>query len=111
MILIFALVCGVLINGLNSFGFVASAKIYFLLISLFIAFVSTAGTAAFTLITFTTIYFVFGVMYSLVISDHQVDINSYVNHYTTWLMELVRIALYHIDQLRRMNSKERLRFT
>lgn len=62
-ILVILLMCGILISAFNAFGFLATAKVYIPVISLFIAFVYTTRLAYVGMIIFMLIYTVFAFLH------------------------------------------------
>lgn len=83
----------ILFSGLNTIGFLASAKIYVAFGPVFILLVTNYKIALRSVFIFLGIYVMFGVLYISGIKTHIIDFPSYVSSGATWGVDLLLIFL------------------
>jgi signal transduction histidine kinase len=98
-LLIALLIFVVLATGLYSYGFLASGKIYIVLICMLVLFSLDLKKAVFSLLFLLAAYALIGFLYTKGILEYQFDVEAYLSNKNAWLLEGGIIALTSIGVL------------
>ncbi len=83
-----------LFSGFNTYGFLASAKVYILIIPVFVALIFSYRNALFILFLYILVYAAFGYLYSTgLLGQTKVDANEYITRPFAWIAEANIILL------------------
>lgn len=99
VLLVILLMSGILISAFNAFGYLAPAKVYIPVISLFVAFVYTTKYAVGSLISFMLIYVAFGALHTFGYISHKVNPVTYISSLSGWLVDFSVIVLSGVGML------------
>ena len=78
----------VLITGLYSFGFLASAKYYVAIVPVFISFIVSYRKSVISLIVMLACYVLFGLLYHFGILRLTFDANNYISNPIPWMIDI-----------------------
>ena len=83
-----------LLSGFNTYGFLASSKIYILIIPVFVALIFSYRNALFILFLYILVYAAFGYLYSTgILVQTKVDANEFITRPLAWIAEANIILL------------------
>ena len=89
--LIMLLVLCALISGLQELGFLATSRIYMLVIPIFISFLFDYRKSLILLICYMIVYAIYGILYTNNYLSYSFQLDTYVTSYLSWCIEGIAI--------------------
>jgi len=83
----------VMISALLDYGFLASSKVYIIILPVFLSFIISYRSSVISLLILMLIYITFAVLYTRGYLDYSIDANSYISSYNSWSIDGVILFL------------------
>jgi PAS domain S-box-containing protein len=87
------------ITGIYSYGYLASAKIFIVIIPVFASFVMSFRKAIGVLMIYISVYILFAYLYSIQLLDYDIHIDLYARNYISWSIDAGTIFFTSIGLL------------